>query len=105
MQVKKRITGARNAVSFAAEDEISSEGVIDFWIIFGEGGLIDAGARLAKINLPPRRLPLVECVKVVGQGYVRVEWIGDAGEGSAYGILNYWRVDDEPVQSAASALA
>jgi hypothetical protein len=93
VQVEKRVTGARNAVSLTVEDEISSKGVFDVWIIFGKDGLIDAGVRLAKINLPPRSLPLVECVEVVGQGYVRVEWIGDAGEGSAHGKS----VDDEPV--------
>jgi len=42
---------------------------------------------------------------VVGQGNDMVEWIGDAGEGSAYGILDYRRVDDEPIQSAAGAPA
>ena len=68
MQVEKRVTGARNAVSLTAEDEVSSEGVFDVWIIFGEDGLIDAGVRLAEIHLPPCSLPLVECVEVVGQG-------------------------------------
>ena len=105
MQVKKRVTGARNAVSLTAEDEISVKEVFEVWVIFGEDGLIDAGVRLAKINLPPRSLPLVECVEVVGQGHVRVEWIGDAGEGSSYEILDYRRVDDETVQFAAGALA
>lgn len=40
---------------------------------------------------------MVECVEVVGQRYVRVEWIRDTGEGSVYGILDYRRVDGEPV--------
>jgi hypothetical protein len=72
-----------------------SKRVFDVWIIFGEDGLIDADVRLAKINPPPRSLPLVECVEVVGQGYVRVGWIGDAGEGGAVSILDYRR--DEPI--------
>ena len=83
MHVEKSVTGARNAVSLTAEDEISPKGAFNIWIVFGEGGLIDVGVRLAKVNLPPRSLPLVECVEVVGQRYVRVEWIRDAREGSA----------------------
>ena len=76
-----------------AEDEISSKGVFNVWIIFGEDGLIDAGVRLAKINLPLHSI-LVQpsrCIRPMGD--VRVEWIGDATEGSAYGTLDYCSED------------
>lgn len=48
-------------------------GVLNRWIIFGKDGLVDAGVWLATINLPPRSLPLIEWVELVGQEYVRVE--------------------------------
>ena len=94
VQIEKRITRAQNAVSITADDEIFSKIVFNVWIIFSEDGLIDPGVRLGKVNLPPRSLPLVEYVEVVGQGYVKVEWIGDTAEGSAYGILDSRRVGE-----------
>ena len=99
MQVEKRVTSELNAVSIAAEDEIIVQGSIQCLDHFGEDGHIDGGVRLAKVNLPPRRILLVECIEVVRQGYVRVkcrvDWRCQSERGSACGILDYRQIDDE----------
>ena len=81
----------------------------DGWLTYNDvvtvDKCIDTGDRLTKVQLPPSGLPSLQCIETVGQGYARLEWIKDTGEGSEQDISDQLRVDDDCVQSAAGALA
>ena len=76
-----------------------------FTYIDGVDKRIDTSDRLTEVHLPPSDLPSLQCIETVGQGHSRFEWIEDTGEGSAQGILDQLRVDDDFVQAAAGTLA
>ena len=108
MQVEKGITG-RYAKFRAYCDNMLFTNSNDGWLTYNDvvtvDKRIDTGDRLTKVQLPPSGHPSLQRIETVGQGYARLEWIKDTGEGSAQDILDQLRVDDDFVQSAAGALA